>query len=77
MQVLYANRKEEFIFAKLKKFYNKRKIKIKYIASYIYKKNSIIKQDWQIIVMIKDSLLIDSGLALKFYVKAMNTVYYL
>ena len=43
MKTFYANKKGEFIFIKLKNFYNKKEIIIKYIVLYIYKKNSIAK----------------------------------
>lgn len=44
MQALCANGEREFISAKLKRFSNKKSIKIKYLASYMHKKNSIAKQ---------------------------------
>lgn len=45
MQLLCANRKKKFIPVKLKEFCEKKDIKIKYAASYIRKKNGIVKQN--------------------------------
>lgn len=49
---------EKFIFAKIKIFYNRRKIKIKYIVSYIQIKNSIVEWGKQTIIIIKNCLFI-------------------
>lgn len=38
-------KEKSFIFAKLKDFYNKRDIIIKYTISYIYNKNNIVKYE--------------------------------
>lgn len=38
IKVLYTDKGGEFISAKLKKFYKKKSITIKYVASYMYKK---------------------------------------
>ena len=43
MQALCANEREEFISTKLKKFYDRRQIRIKNITPYILKKNGIAK----------------------------------
>lgn len=66
MQILRTNKRGKFVSIKLKKFCNKRKIKIKYATPYIYKENGIAKQDQRIIVIIKDFLLIDNELLLEF-----------
>lgn len=76
IQILCANKREEFISAKLKNFYNMRKIKIKYIVCYLYKNNGIIKQDQKTIAIIKDFLLINIGLLLKFSVSIIDIAYY-
>lgn len=62
MKVLQVDRGGEFIFAKLQTFYKRHSIAIKYIALYIYKKNGLAKRGWRTIVMIKDSILINSNL---------------
>lgn len=45
IKALYIDRREEFIFAKLKNFCKKKDIKIKYVALYIYKENCIAKRE--------------------------------
>lgn len=76
MKTFYTDKEEKFISIKFKTFC-KKKLNIKYTAPYIYKKNSLIKKRWRIILTIKDFLLLDSGLLLNFQVKAMNTANYL
>lgn len=50
---------------------------IRYTALYIYKKNRLIKQEWQTIITRKDSRLINSGLQNGFWAKAMEITNYL
>lgn len=76
MKVFHINNSREFIFTNLKKFCNKKGTLIKYIAPYIYKKNRLAKQEWQIIVIIKDLLLIDSSLLLEFWAKVIDIANY-
>lgn len=47
------------------------------MAPYIYKENSIAKRCWRILAMMKDSLLIDSGLPVNFQAEAIDTSNYL
>lgn len=77
MKTFYANKKGEFIFIKLKNFYNKKEIIIKYIVLYIYKKNSIAKHGQKIIMIIKNTFLINNKLLLEFWAKAINNANYL
>lgn len=44
MKLLYANRSEEFILAKLKEFYKKKSIIIKYTVLYIHEENRLAEQ---------------------------------
>lgn len=67
----------EFISAKLKDIYNKKGILIKYAAPYMHGENGLTERSWRIVVTMKDSLLIDSGLLLEFWAKAMDTTNYL
>lgn len=48
-----------------------------YMALYMHEKNGIAKQKQKIIVIIKNSFLIDNRLPLKFWVKIINIVNYL
>lgn len=62
MKTLKKNGGEELISIKLQFFYMKKGIVIKYVALYLYKENNLAKQRWQILMIIKDSILIDSRL---------------
>lgn len=77
MKTLHADGEGEFIFAKLKNIYNKKGISIKYAAPYMHNKNELAEQSWKTVVTMKDSLLIDSGLSLKFWAEAIDTANYL
>lgn len=66
MKTLYADGGGEFIFIKLRYFYNKKGIVLKYTTLYIHKKKSIVEKSWQIIVTMKDLLLLDNRLLLDF-----------
>lgn len=77
MKALRADRGREFISTKLKDFCVKKSITIKYAAPYMHKKNGVAKQGWRTIVIMKDSLLIDSGLPLEFWAETMDTANYL
>lgn len=66
MKALYINKKREFILTKLKIFCKKKNIIIKYVLLYIYNENDIINRKYKIIVIIKNILLIDSSLFIKF-----------
>ena len=67
----------EFISIKLRVFCEKREIALKYGASYMHEENSLAERGWRTIVTMKDSLLLDSGLPLDFWAKAMDTANYL
>ena len=62
MKILRADGGRGFILHKLRTFCEKRGITIKYIALYMHKENELAKQGWQMILTIKDSMLIDSRL---------------
>lgn len=66
MKVFQADKGGGFIFVKLRTFYEKRGIAIKYAAPYVNKENRLAKQGWRTIVMMKDFLLIDSRLLNRF-----------
>lgn len=46
MKTLYAHGKEEFISIKVRNFYNKNGIILKYAASYMHKENGIAERNW-------------------------------
>lgn len=62
MKTLRADNGGEFILHKLQAFYEKKDISIKYTTPYMYKKNGLAKRRWRIIVIMKDSILINSRL---------------
>lgn len=72
-----ANGGGEFISIKLRTFCKKKRISIKYAAPYIHEENGLAERRWRIIVAIKDSLLLNSGLSLDFWAKVMYTANYL
>lgn len=72
MKIPRADGGEKFILYKFQMFYEKRSILIKYGAPYMYKKNRLAKQRWRIIITIKDSMLINSGLSNGFFAKVME-----
>ena len=74
---LRADGGEEFISIVLKDFCNERGIDIGYTALYMYEENSITERCWRTLSTMKDSLLIDGGLPLNFWVEAMDTSNYL
>lgn len=76
LKVLYTDSSGELILAKLKNICDWKDIIIKYIVPYMHKKNGLADQGSKTIVIIKDSLLINSGLLLKFWAKAMDTANY-
>lgn len=76
MKVLRADGGGEFISAKLKSFCEKRGIVIGYAAPYVHEENELAERGWRTIVMIKDSMLIDSGLPNGFWAEAMETANY-
>lgn len=44
MKILCANKEGEFIFIKLRDFYEKKNIALKYIAPYIHEKNRLAER---------------------------------
>lgn len=66
IKALCTDRGREFISAKLKDFCNKKDIVIKFAAPYMHEEKRVAEQGWRTIVTIKDSLLVNSGLPLKF-----------
>lgn len=77
MKTLCADRRGKFMFIKLRDFCNKKGLILKYVTSYIHKENDIAEKGRQIIVTMKDLLLLDSKLPLDFWTKAMDTANYL
>lgn len=69
---LQIDGKEEFISIRLKSFCDENIITIGYTSLYIYEENRIAEQYLRTLVIIKDSLLIDSGLPINFSVDRMN-----
>lgn len=76
MKVLQADSRKEFIFVKLRNFCKKREITIKYMAPYMHEKNEFAKQGWKIIVIMKNTMLIDNRLSNNFWAKAMEITNY-
>lgn len=77
MKALQADSRGKFISIKLRKFCDKQKIIIKYVTSYLHEENGLAKHRWKILVTMKDSLLIDSGLPNDFWAKVIETSNYL
>lgn len=77
IKVLGANRDKEFILVKLRSLCKERDITIWYIALYVHEENGLAKQRWHTMVIIKDSMLIDSGLRNGFWAEAMEITNYL
>ena len=77
LQTLRADGGGEFISAKLRNFCKKRGIVIKYAAPYMHEENGLAERGCRIIVTMKDSMLIDSGLLDGFWAEAMETANYL
>ena len=73
MKMLRADGGGEFISTKLRLFCEKRGIDIKYASPYIHEENGLAERGWRTIVIIKDSMLIDSGLPNKFWAEAIET----
>ncbi len=77
MKLLRADGGGEFISKKLRSFCEKRGIAIRYAAPYVHKENGLAERGWRMIVTMKDSMLIDSGLPNDFWAEAMETANYL
>ena len=67
----------ESILIKFKAYCQQRGIVIKYTILYLYKENSLIERGWKILIIMKDSLLIDSGLYNTFWAETIETANYL
>lgn len=76
IKVLRVDKNSKFILIKLKTYYQKYDIAIKYTTAYLYKEHSFVERKWKTLVIIKDSLLIDSGLPNNFWAKAIKTANY-
>lgn len=77
MKTLRVDGRGKFILYKFQVFYKKKGISIKYAVLYMYKENGLAKQGWRIIVTMKNSMLIDSGLSNGFWSKAIEIANYL
>lgn len=75
--MLRADEGGEFVSTKLKDICEQKGIAIKYAAPYMHDENKMAKRGWKTVVTMKDSLLVDSGLPLKFWAKAMDTANYI
>lgn len=62
MKILQVDNERKYISGKLKSFCKKQGITIKYAALYIYEENKLVKWGWKTIVIMKDSILINSNL---------------
>ena len=62
MKALWADGEGEFISIKLREFYDKKRIVIKYAIPYLHKENGLAERGWRTIMTMKDSLLINSNL---------------
>lgn len=67
----------KFISVKFRLFCKKQGITIRYAALYMHEENDIAKRNWHTIMMIKDFMLIDSGLLNRFWAEAIKTTNYL
>lgn len=74
---LQTDGRGEFIRAALKSFCEDRNITIGYVVPYMHKENGIAGRCWRTLAIMKDSLLIDSGLPVNFWAEAMDTTNYL
>lgn len=77
MKLLQTDGKRKFISKKLRFFYKKRNIAIRYATLYIHEKNGLAKQGWRIIMTMKDLMLIHSSFLNNFWVEAIETANYL
>lgn len=71
-----ADGEREFLSINCKTFYKKRNIIFKYTILYIYKENNLGEKRKQIIITIKDLLLIDNRFSTNFWAKTIDTVNY-
>lgn len=77
MKVLCADGGGEFVSTKLKDICKQKGITIKYAASHMHEENRMAEQRWRTVVTMKDSLLVDNGLPLEFWAKAIDTANYI
>lgn len=77
MKVLQADSGGEFISVKVWLFCKKRDIVLRYIAPYVYEQNRTAEQIWLTIIIMKDSIFIDSDLPKGFWAETIETVNYL
>lgn len=77
MKVLQADGGKKLIFIKLRIFYKKCRITIKYAALYMHKENKFAKGKSKTIIKMKDAILIDNGFLHNFWAKAIETANYL
>lgn len=77
MKAIRANERGKFILIKLREFYDKKRIIIKYVTSYLHEDKNLAKYRWRTIVIMKDSLLMANGLPNNFWAKAIETSNYL
>lgn len=74
---LWADNREEFISNALKFYCQKWRIKIGYIAPYMYKENKIAERFWKMLVIMKDVLLIDGDFTVNFWAETIDISNYL
>lgn len=77
MKMLQTDSGGEFVSNKLQFFLKKRGITIRYMALYIHEENRYIKQGWRTIIIMKDSILINSDLLNNFWAEAIMIANYM
>ena len=77
LECLQINGRGEFISKAHKGFCNEKSIIIGYTLPYIHEENSITEQYWRTLATIKDSLLINTSLLIKFWAETMDISNYL
>ena len=76
LQCLWTIGGAKFISTALNSFWNEKGINSSYTALYIHEENGIVERCWRILAIIKDLLLIDSGLLVNFWVEIIDTSNY-
>lgn len=66
LDYLQMDSRGEFISIAFQSFFQKRRTKIRYAVPYMHEDNGIMEQCYRTLELIKDSLLIDSGLPTQF-----------
>lgn len=67
----------KYIGFALKKFCEKKRVVIEFTSSYTFEQNSITKQSWRTLNIMKDAMLANNKLLKEFWAKIMATAIYL